>query len=127
MSSNEKPYAAQMVKAVITFLQLFVCETLAKRIVSMMLLAAGFPNKRITELTGLCDKSVRVLKKSIEPGECDSLFQVGSGGRKGKLSEIEAEIIKEVNENDYHSQQQIADMVFEKYGLKVTQSTIRNC
>ena len=124
MNQNENPYISQIVKAVITFLQIFVCETLAKRIVSMMLLATGLPNKRITELTGLCDKSVRVLKKSIESGECGSLFHVGGGGQKGKLSEMETEIIKEVNENDYHSQQQIVDMVFEKYGIKVTQPTI---
>ena len=49
---------------------------------------------------------------------------MGSGGQKGRLSDIEAEIIKEVDENDYHSQQQIADMVLERYGIKVTQPTI---
>jgi transposase len=124
MSQNERPYTEQVFKVVLIFLQLFICETLAKRIVSMMLLAIGVPNNRITELTGLCDKSVRILKKSIEAGELDNLFQVGGGGQTGKLSEFEAEIIKEVNENDYHSQQQIADMVFEKYGIKVAQPTI---
>jgi transposase len=124
MNPNEKPYAKQLIKAIMVFLQMFMCETLVKRIISMMLLATGFSNERITELSGLCNKSVRTLKKSIEAGEYDSLFHVGSGGQKGKLSDIEASIIKEVNENDYHSQQQIADMVLEKFGMKVSQATI---
>ena len=124
MNPNEKPYAEQVVKIVIAFLRLFVCETLAKRMVSMLLLAAGVPNNRITIMTGLCDKSVRTLKKSIESGEHDNLFHMGGGGQKGMLSEIEAEIVQEVNENEYHSQQQIVDMVFEKYRIKVSQPTI---
>ena len=124
MGPNEKPYTAEIVKAVIKFLQLFMCETLAKRIASMMLLVSGIPNNRITELTGLCDKSVRTVKKTIESGEHESLFHVGGGGSKGKLPEIETEIIKEINKNEYQSQQQIADMVLEKFGIKVTQPTI---
>jgi len=124
MYPNEKPYTAHIVKAVIAFMQLFMCETLAKRIVSMMLFITGIPNNRITELTGLCDKSIRNIKKSIESGEYEHLFHVGSGGQKGKLSDVETEIINEINRNDYQSQQQIADMVLEKFGIKVTQSTI---
>jgi transposase len=124
MGLNEKPYTEQLIKAIMAFLQMFMCVTLAKRITSMILLATGFPNERITELTGLCDKSVRTLKKSIETGEYENLFHVGSSGQKGKLSDIETSIIKEINENDYHSQQQIADMVLEKFGMKVSQPTI---
>ena len=124
MKANEKPYTAQVVKAVIVFLQLFMCETLAKRIISMMLFVTGIPNKRITELTGLCDKSVRTMIKSIESGEHEPLFHVGSGGHKKKLSDYEADIVNEINQNDYQSQQQIADMIFEKFGIKVTQPTI---
>ena len=124
MDNNEKPYTAQVIKAVIEFLQLFINETLAKRLISMILFVSGTPNKRITELTGLCDKSVRTLKKSIESGELDSLFHVGGGGQTRKLLDVETEITNEINDNDYRSQQQIADMVFEKFGIKVTQSTI---
>jgi len=124
MHNNEKPYAEQVVKAVIAFLQLFMTETLAKRLISIILIVTGAPNKRVTELTSLCDKSVRTLIKSLESGDIDSLFHVGGGGIKGKLSDVETEIINEINNNDYRSQQQIADMVFEKFGIKVTQSTI---
>ena len=46
------------------------------------------------------------MKKTIETGEYDSLFHVNGGGQKGKLVNIEMEIINEINKNNYHSQQQ---------------------
>lgn len=110
----------EIIKKVMEFLKIFMPETLVKRIVSMILLAVGVPNVRITEMTGLCDRSVRGLKKSLEKGETEGLFHVGGGGRKGKLKDIENSIIEEIEKNDYHSRQQIADMIEEKYGIKVT-------
>ena len=40
-----------IIKKVIEFLQLFLPLTLAKRLVAMILLAAGVPTKRVTELS----------------------------------------------------------------------------
>ena len=116
--------ACQVIKKILRFLQLFMCETLAKRILSMVLITVGVPNSRVTELTGLCDKSVRVLKKALEAGEFDNLFYVGGGGRKRKLIDVEEAIVEEVKNNNYHSHQQIADMVHEKYGIKVSLSVV---
>ena len=112
--------SGQIIRKVICFLQMFMCETLAKRIVSMILISAGLPNNRVTELTGYCDKSVRTLKKSLKAGEISGLFHVGGGGRQGKLVDVEQAVIEEVNKNHYHSRQQIADMVNEKFGIKVS-------
>ena len=84
------------------------------------MLAVGVPNKEITKLTGLCDKSVRVLKKKIETGEVENLLSVGGGGRKRKLKDLESAIVGEIERNNYHSRQQIADMILEKYGIKVS-------
>jgi len=76
--------AENVIKKVMNFLRIFMTETLVKRIVSMILISLGIPNKkRVNELTGLCDRSVRELKKSLEGGENESLFHVGGGGRKG--------------------------------------------
>ena len=112
--------AEKVIKKVMNFMKIFMTETLVKRIVSMLLISLGTPNKRVTELTGLCDRSVRALKKSLESGEIDSLFHVGGGGRKRKLKDIESSIIEEIEKNDYHSRQQIADMIQEKYGMKIS-------
>jgi len=102
------------------FLQLFMCETLVKRIMSLILIAVGVPNARITELTGYCDRSIRSLQKAIETGETGSLFTVSGGGRKCKLQDVESAIVEELENNNYHSRQQIADMIQEKYGIKVS-------
>jgi transposase len=48
------------------------------------------------------------------------LFHVGGGGRKRKLVDVEDAIIEEINNNHYHSHQQIADMIRERYGIKVS-------
>jgi transposase len=114
------PGADQLIKNIMSFLQLFMCETLVKRILSLVLIAIGLPNTRITELTGLCDRSIRSLRKLIKAGETGALFSVGGGGRKCKLKDIENEIIKEIESNNYHSRQQIADMIQERYGIKVS-------
>jgi len=79
--------AKQIIALVMKFLQLFMCETLAKRVSSIVLIAVGIPNQQVTELTGLCDKSVRTLRKSIETGETDALFVVKGGGRKSKVAD----------------------------------------
>ena len=91
----------------------------------MVLISVGVPNSHVSELTGLCDKSVRTLKTKLESGEINELFHVSGGGRKRKLEDVEKAIINEVNNNNYHTQQQIADMVHEKFGIKVSANTIK--
>jgi len=114
-----------IIQRVIEFLQLFIPKTLSKRIISMVLIAAGVPNNRVTELTGLCDRSVRTLRKALECGEISGLFNIGGGGRRSKLKDVEKAIIDEINQNNYHSYQHIADMVYEKYKIKVSPYSIR--
>ena len=95
-------------------------ETPAKRIVSIVLIVVGVPNDRVTELTGLCDRSVRELRKKIKDGNADDgLFHVGGGGCKGKLKDSEGLIIEKIENNHYHTQQEIADMVYDEYGIRV--------
>ena len=122
--TTEKPTypfdAGQIINKVLAFLRLFMCETLAKRVMGIILVAVGLPDSRVIELIGMCDKSVRTLKKGLENGELDSMFHVAGGGRKRKLADVEASIVEEVNNNNFHSHQQIADMIQEKYGIKVS-------
>jgi transposase len=112
--------SGEIVKRVLGFLQLLMGTTLAKRILSMVLIAVGISDSFIAELTGLGNQSVLALRKSLADGDIDSLLHVGGGGRKRKLGGIEGSIIEEINSNNYHSQQQIADMIQEKYGIKVS-------
>jgi len=123
----QRPIEAEPVfKMIINFLQMLMPQTLAKRIASMALIAAGAPNGRVTELTGLCDRSVRSLRKSLEAGETESLLHVGGGGGQSKLAGFEAAIIEDIESGSYSNRQQIADMIQNKYGIKVCLNTISN-
>ena len=112
--------ALQVISKVLVFLRLFVCETIAKRVLGVVLIAVGIPEDRVAELLGLCTKSVNALKKGLNDGEIDGMFQIAAGGRKRKLRDVEGSIIEEICNNNYHSHQQIADMIQEKYGIKVS-------
>jgi hypothetical protein len=48
--------ASQIIEKIMHFLRLLMCETLVKRILSLVLIAADVPNARVTELTGLCGR-----------------------------------------------------------------------
>ena len=112
--------ALPTVSKVLMFLRLFMCETIAKRVVGMVMIAVGVPEGRVAELLGLCAKSVNRLRKGLEDGGIDGMFHVAGGGRKRKLGDLEGSIIEEIDNNNYHSHQQIADIIQEKYGIKVS-------
>jgi transposase len=112
-------------KAIIQFLQIFMTETLARRIVSLVLIAVSIPNERITELTGMSDRSIWNLKKSVNDGDIDNLFVIGHrSGRPGKAKGIESAIVEELEMNNYHTRQQVADMILEKFGISMSVSAV---
>ena len=115
----------KLVSDIIAFLQLFIPSTLAKRITSIILLVAGAPYGCVSEWTGSCDRSVRQWRKQITDGDTDKLLVMGaSAGRKSKLADIEAQVLAEIENNNYHTLQQIADMVKEKYNISVSTMAI---
>jgi transposase len=100
-------------------------DTLAKRLASIILLAAGLPNERIADMTGLCNRSVRGLRGKLKGGEvAEELLRVGGGGRKRKLEGMEEFIVGMIEANNYHSLQEIADMVYEERGVKVHRTAV---
>jgi len=112
-------------KAIIEFLQIFMIETLARRVVGLALIIAGVPNERIIELTGMSDRSIWNLKKAVNDGEIDNLFVIRNrSGRPGKAKDIESAIIEELERNNYHTRQQVADMVHEKFGISMSVSAV---
>ena len=114
-----------IMKKVIQFLQVFLPVTLAKRLVAIVLLAAGVSVPRVTELTGLCDRSTRGLLKSMREEDVVKLLSIKSGsGKKSKTSGLEAEILKEIEKNNYHTRQQIADMIKDKFHIQVSVSAV---
>lgn len=112
------------ITSVINFLCMFMPETLAKRVICIILLAVGVPNEQIAELTGFCNKTVKSVQKRLSEGDISGLFKIGGGGRKSKTADVEKAIVDEINNNQYHSRQQIADMIFEKHGIKLSVNAV---
>ena len=112
---------AKLIAEIITFLQIFIPVSLAKRITSILLLLAEVPHDQVSAWTGSCDRSVRQWKKQIATGDTDKLLEIGSGaGRKSKFANIKSQVLEEIEKGNYHTQQQIADMVKEKFNVEVS-------
>ncbi len=117
--------AADMIRRVIEFLQLFVPVTIAKRLVGMILLAIGMPVRDAVELTGLCEKSMWTLKKQLREHSVSDLMVIKSGGgRKRKTAGIEEQILAELEAGNYRTRQEIADMIEDKFHMKVSRSCV---
>jgi len=114
-----------VLNAVIQFLQLFLGEMLAKRIVSIVLIAIGIQSTHIAELTGLSKRSICTLKEDIQKGDIDRIFVKGhGGGRTGKAKGFEDEIAEELEKNNYQTRQQVADMINERFGITMSVSAV---
>ncbi len=117
--------AADILRQVIEFLQLFMPVTLAKRLVAIILLAIGTPVMDAVELAGLCEKSMWTLKKQLREHPVSELMVIKSGGgRKGKAAGLEKQILEELESGNYRTRQEIADMIGDKFHIKVSRSCV---
>lgn len=122
LSNEERQLISlRIVKSIYAYLQLFISPVIARRIISAILIIAGTRNAYITELTGLSERGIRDLKNQLVNDDTNSLFELKKGrGRKPKLGDIESRIIEEIENGNYQTLQQIADMIQDKYEIKVS-------
>ena len=115
----------QTTKTIIRFLQMFLTDTLAKRIVGMILIAVGIKDDQVAEATGMSMRSIWTLRKGMVDGNIDNFFEVGGGsGRQGKAKNLENAIAEELEKNNYHTRQQVADMIQDKFGVVMSVATV---
>ena len=113
------------IKTVIKFLQLFMPATTARKLVCAILIAAGMSVSRIAEFVGMSDRSVQATGRAIKDGSLGSvLAHKKNSGRKSKSADVEDQILAEVENGNYHTRQQIADMVKEKFQITLSASTV---
>ncbi len=107
------------------FLEIFLPKTLAKRFVAIILLAAGIPVKTAVELSGLSERGLWTLHKQLPETDVSEImvFHYG-GGRSGKVSGLEDQILAEIEENNYHTRQEVADMILEKFHVKISRTSV---
>ena len=123
MSDNER--SIKIMGTIVSFLLVFVPKTLAKRIVAMILLAADVPIPHVVELSGLCERSVRELKRAMVEKDVSGLLTLKNGsGSRSKTKGLEDEIIAEAERGNYHTRRQIADMIEDKFQVKVSVTAV---
>lgn len=118
-------HVADILKQAVRFLEIFLPKTLAKRFVAIILLIVGIPVKTATELSGLSERSLRTLHKQLMESDISEMmvFHHG-GGRSAKTSGLEEQIIAEIETNNYHTRQEIADMILEKFHVKMSRTSV---
>ena len=109
------------IEAVVKFLQLFLPATTSRKVVSVILLAAGMSVTEIAEMTGLSSRSVQSTGRAIRDGSISSILtRKKNSGRKRKTAGVEEQIVAELEQGNYHTRQQIADMIREKFQITVS-------
>lgn len=126
LSSDERQLITlNVIKAIKSYLQLFVSPIIARRIISTVLIIAGVHNARITELTDLSERGIRDLKTMLANDDANDLFEVKSGrGRKSKVKDFEAQIVEEIENGNYQTLQQISDMIREQFGISLSLTAV---
>ena len=81
-----------IMEAVISFLSIFMPITLVKRVLSLVLIAAGLDNQNIHRLTGYGDSTIRKLRSDMRKKSISELLIIRGGGRKAKSDGIENDI-----------------------------------
>ena len=109
------------IKVVINYLQLYIPETTAKKLVCVILIAVGMSVVEIAELVGVSERSVQTTGRAIKDGSISSvLSHRKTSGRKSKTANVEEQILAELEKGNYHTRQQIADMIKEKFQITVS-------
>ncbi len=120
-AEEQQAISLKVVKAISLYLQLFISPIIVRRIISVLLIIADVHSDGITELTGMSERGIRDLKNQLMNDNIQGLFEVKSGrGRKSKIKDVEAQIVEEIEKGNYQTQQQIADMIHEKFGISVS-------
>lgn len=122
---QERDPAGALIIGIIAFLTSLMPQTIASRLVAILYIIADLPVKRICVLSGLSEKTVRQLKKSVGNTPFHTLLCIKKGsGRKGDLVNAEEEVKKELTSKNYYSRLQIANMIWEKFRIRIRLSAV---
>ncbi|MBR5401733.1 MAG: IS630 family transposase [Treponema sp.] len=114
-----------IVRFLIGFLTKFLPLTLCQRIAVIFFILADLPTKRICVLTGMSDKVVRKIGNDMKTLPLYSLLTIKKGsGRPCDLEKCEEQIKNELKTKNYFSRQQIADMIWEKFKVRISLSAV---
>ncbi len=121
----QKHAAAGILKQAVKFLEVFLPETLAKRFIALILLAVGVPVKTAIGLAGLSEKTLWTLHKQLSVQDVSEIMVFHYGGRlHAKAAGFEEQILAEIEANNYHTLQEIADIAWRKFHIKMSRTSV---
>lgn len=111
-----------LIQQLIAWLSILVTPTEAKRFVCLILIAMGVHRFSIHDATGVSDRTIRTLQKSVKDEESvDNIMRVkGNRGRKPKLAEVEAEIEKAIEEGAFQTRAEVVQMVKDEFDIDIS-------
>ena len=133
---NKEPCALQVPKedsslrgialAIIAILVHVMARTLAVRLVSILLIAAGYDNRKVALLVGCHQKTVKTLRKEMDDHPVSELMVIKPGsGRKPKAStDIIGGIVSIVKKKIFFSLRHIADHIYDIYKIKLSETSV---
>lgn len=122
----KKDWRITVMEMILAFLiALGVSDTLARRIFCLIMICCDIDVKRIMEVTGFCKKTVTSLRTKVRNGDFTDLLVVKGGGRKRSLAEIEDEIIQMIETENFFTQQQIVDAIYDRHKITTSKSNVK--
>ena len=84
----------------------------------------GFDNKNINRLTKYGESTIQKLQSDMRKKSLSALLTIRGGGRKATSAGIEKEILNELEKGNYHTRQQVADMIKERFNITVSVTAV---
>ena len=123
--SIDPVYANSLMDKVITSLSKLMPKSLAQRIVASLLLSFDVPNEEISKKLGLQESDIANLKEEIKGMETyEDFIKVNVGEHEENLKSIEDIIVDIHKSNPRLTYQEIVDIIYNSYGLKVRKQAV---
>lgn len=118
-------WSKALAKEIIRYLSDFMAETMAMRIVALVLICFKAPVWVITELSGFCTKTVYKLMKLAREGRFSELFSISGGGRPSKLADIKNQLFDILDSENFSTYKAIVRMIKDRFDINVSVSAVR--
>ena len=131
MSNNDKAserivpeWSKTAIEKIVDYLTNFISDTVARRIIVLILLCAGVPIWTIAELSTFCTKTVYKIQKAAREGRFSDIFTINGGGRPSKLGDIADKVLDVLEKENFHTYQEVTDMIHDRFGVSVSVSAV---
>ena len=123
---SDLEWRVELMEQIISCMATYMPEWLAKRVIRFLLLCFNVDKETIRKLTSGSTKAIPSSKVGPRAEKDVELQEIQGDGQKSSFADMEEEIVEELKTGKYHTQQEIADMIAEKYGIrKVSRASLR--